>query len=337
MYKSFLFLKRSRAAKTLPTPSGPKGSSGNSCLLGARFLSQGHAQACPCFFIPNRNSFMGNSAILLAVQSAFWFSLANTLVRLVGSNLPSMEITLGRSLVGLALCAFAFRKTGFDFGTNKKLLLTRGIVGFISLFCTIYAVTHLPLADAITLFYTNPVFSLLLGIFFLKERPEAKAMLCIVISMTGVLLITRPSFLFSGTSLDTFGTCVALTAALFSAAAYVTMHAIGKTENPVTTIAYLYLVSAPAAFLFSLPNWVWPSAQDMLFLLGIGGLTQLGQVCLVKALCLEQAGTVTAISTIQVAFVTAIGILFFHEHPVFLSACGTVLIVASAIILNLRQ
>ena len=280
---------------------------------------------------------MGNSAILLAVQSAFWFSRANTLVRLVGNSLPSMEITLGRSLVGLALCALAFRKTGFDFGTNKKLLLIRGIVGFVSLFCTIYAITHLPLADAITLFYTNPVFSLLLGILFLGEHPGAKAMLCIVTSMTGILLITRPAFLFSGTSLETFSTCVALTAAFFSAAAYVTMHAIGKKENPVTTIAYLYLISAPAAFFFSLPNWVWPTAQDLLFLLGIGGLTQIGQICLVKALCLEQAGTVTAVSTIQVAFVTGIGMFFFHELPAPLSACGTLLIVASAVILNLRQ
>ncbi len=280
---------------------------------------------------------MNNSAIFLAIQSAFWFSLANALVRLVGNNLPSMEITLGRSVVGLALCAFAFRKTGINFGKNKKLLLLRGATGFVALFCAIYAVTHLPLADAITLFYTNPVFALLLGIIFLKERPGARAILCVMTSMTGVLLITRPAFLFSGTSLDTFSTCVALTAALFAAAAYVTMHSIGKKENPITITLYLYLVSGPVSFLFSLPGWVWPTGQDLLYLLGIGGLTQLGQIYLVKALCLEQAGTVTAVGTIQVAFVTGIGILFFQEHPVFLSACGTLLIAASAVVLNLRQ
>ncbi len=280
---------------------------------------------------------MKNSAIFLAISSAFWFSIANTFVRLLGGSLPSVEILLGRSLIGLGLCFMAFGKTGFDFGKNKKLLLIRGTTGFIALFCTIYAITHLPIADAITLFYTNPVFALLLGIIFLRERPDILAFFCVLMSILGVLLITRPGFLFTNSNLDTFSTLVALIAALFSAAAYVTVHAIKGRENPITVVAYLYLVSAPAAFFLSLPVWVWPTWQDLGYLLAIGCFTQFGQIALVKALSKEQAGIVTAVGTIQVPFVTVIGIVFFQETPVLLTICGTILIVAGAVILNLKK
>merc|ERR1719240_197028 len=73
-------------------------------------------------------------------------------------------------------------------------LILRGGFGF-----GLYASQLLPLADAQTLVFTAPVFTVLVSGLWLRECPRLMEMLSLVISMSGAVLVTRPSFLFGGT------------------------------------------------------------------------------------------------------------------------------------------
>jgi len=268
---------------------------------------------------------------LYILKATFWFSLGNILVKLAGSELPFMEIVLGRSLVGLALCLFFLRGSGVSsLGHDRRMLLYRGGSGFIALACSFYALVHLPMADAIVLFYTNPVFAALLGFLILKERLGPRSIACILISLTGVILVARPSFLFAGTAgLHPLNTAIALTAAFFAGLSYVIMHDLGRREHPLVIVMALYLVSAPLSLLFSLPGWQWPTGYDLLLIAGIGTLTQFGQFYLTRALSVETAGRATAMANIHIVFVALWGVIIFNEIPDHIGIFGTLLIVGS--------
>lgn len=272
-----------------------------------------------------------SSGPLYILKATFWFSLGNVLVKMAGSDLPFMEIVLGRSLVGLGLCLFFLRGSGVSsLGRDRRKLLYRGLSGFIALACSFHALVHLPLADAIVLFYTNPIFAALLSFLMLGERVTLRGAACILASLTGVVLVSKPSFMFAQTTgLDPVNTTIALTAAFFAGLSYVIMHDLGRREHPLVIVMALYLVSAPISLAFSLPGWQWPNMYDLLLIAGIGTLTQFGQFYLTRGLSVETAGRATAMANIHVVFVALWGVLFFGEIPDHAGLFGTLLIVGS--------
>ena len=104
------------------------------------------------------------------VAGAFFFSLMSALVKLGGDRFPTMELVLARSLVVLALSTWALRRRGIPFrGNERRILVLRGVLGFVALSCFYYGVIHLPLAEATVIQYTNPVWTALIAAVVLSE------------------------------------------------------------------------------------------------------------------------------------------------------------------------
>ena len=95
------------------------------------------------------------------LMSAFAFALMSSCVKLVHTyGIPVFEIVAARALVSLLISYADVKRKRIDiWGNNRKLLLTRGVTGSLSLICVYYAVSTLPLAEATILQYLNPVFT----------------------------------------------------------------------------------------------------------------------------------------------------------------------------------
>ena len=269
------------------------------------------------------------------VGAAFTFSLMALCVKLAGQTLPSEQLVLFRAGVALVLSWVMLRRRAISpWGTHRGLLALRGLAGFGGLSCYFYAVVHLPLADATVLQYLNPVLTAVLAAVVLGERlrwPEAAS---IAVSLTGVLLVTRPALLFGGQAgPDPFASAVALLGAAFSAVAYVTVRKIGTREHPLVIVFWFPLVATPLSLPAVLEVWVWPTAPGWALLLAVGLLTQVAQVLMTRGLQLEPAGRATAVSYLQVVFATLWGVLVFGERPDAWTLCGATLIVSSAFLL----
>src|SRR5690606_4712848 len=142
------------------------------------------------------------------------------------------------------------------------------------LFCFFWAVVHLPLAEATVLQYLNPVLTALLAGLLLGEQLRRRELLSVGISMLGLLLVTRPAFLFGGgRGLDPLASGVAILGAALSAAAYVTVRKIGTREHPLVIVFWFPLVATPLSLPAVLPVWTWPSPTEWLLLLAVGALT----------------------------------------------------------------
>jgi len=271
--------------------------------------------------------------------AAFSFSLMSLLVKTVGQRIPVQEIVLVRALITFGLTwAYLTRRGISPWGTRRALLLLRGTLGFGALLCFFYSVVHLPLADATVIQYTNPVFASLIAALVIGERLRVRDGAYIAASLAGVLLVARPSFLF-GTpqELESLAVGIALLGALLSAAAYVAVRALTKTEEPLVIVFYFAAVSVAGSIPLAAFDPVWPTGTEWLVLVGIGLATQLGQVYLTKGLREEPAGRALAVGYLQIVFAGGWGLLFFGEVPGPLSAAGFLLIAVSTAMLALQR
>jgi drug/metabolite transporter (DMT)-like permease len=266
---------------------------------------------------------------------AFWFSVMSLLVKAVGARLPSMEVVLARAVVTLVLSWLLLRRARVSpWGTQPRRLLVRGFLGFGGLTCFYYGLTHLPIADATVLQYTNPVFTALLAAVLLGEHVSRRELVATLASFAGVVLVARPSVLAGASaSLPTLPVMVALLGALLSASAYVAVRSMGTSEHPLVVVFYLPLVSVPLALPAVIPVWVWPTPLEWVGLLAVGGSTQIAQIYMTKGLQLERAGRATAVGYLQVVFAGLWGLLFFGEQPTAWTAAGTALVLGGTLLL----
>ena len=270
------------------------------------------------------------------VLAAFFFSLMSLFVKVVGQRLPSQEIVLVRGVVTGIYTLMAVRWAGVSlWGQDKLWLFLRGLTGFIALSFIYLALTKLPLADATVLQYTNPVFTAFLAAFFLSEPIGRRDWGGTALSLAGVVLIARPSFLFGGgtSGLAPLYVGVALLGAVFSAAAYVIVRKLRTSEHPLTIIFYFPLVTTIGSLPMALPEAVWPTPLEWLLLVvGVAGTAQLGQVYLTKGLHEEQAGRAMSMSYLQILFAAVWGLLFFDEIPDVLTIFGAVLVMGGTVL-----
>lgn len=269
---------------------------------------------------------------------ALAFSVMSLLVKVAGQRLPSQQVVMVRAVVTLVLSVWAVRLAGVPpWGTRRKLLLLRGVVGFAALSAFYYSVVHLPLADATVIQYTNPVYAALFAVPFLGERLRRREVLSVLASLVGVVVVMRPTFLFgAGPTLDAMTVGIGLAGAVCSAAAYVTVRTLGATEHPAVIVLYFALVSTLASVPTALSGLVWPTRTEWLVLLGVGVTTQVGQVCITHGLRLERAGRATATGYLQIVFAALWGILFFGERIDLGTWLGGSLIVLSTLALARR-
>lgn len=274
------------------------------------------------------------------VASAFAFSIMTSLVKAAGQRLPSQEIVAARALVSLLLSWILVRRAGLSpWGTHRRLLFLRGLLGYLALSCVFHAVASMPLADATVIQYLYPLFTAVMATVVLGEKPTARIAVAGLASLAGVALVARPSFLFGAveTAPRLLDVSIAVAGAFFTAVAYVGVKRLVDLEHPLVIVFYFPLVTLPATFPFLWHSAVMPTGWEWLLLLGVGVATQAGQVWLTMGLQFESATRATALTYTQVVFATAWGAVLFGEMPDHYSILGALLVVSGAFLLGVSR
>lgn len=272
---------------------------------------------------------------------AWWFAVMGLFVKLAGRRLPSSQVVLVRAALTLAMSWWAVRQATRQaglpsiWGMQRRLLLVRGALGAIGINCFYWSLVHLPLGEATLIQYTNPIFATILAALWVGERVRPGEMACLAMAMVGVILITRPGFLFgsAASAYDTRDIAIALFGAVCSGAAYAAVRKMGSGEHPSVVVFYLPLVTFPIAIPFASTNWLVPTGTEWLYLLGVGAATQMAQVYMTKGLQAETAVRATTTGYLQIVFAGLWGALVLHERPSLWTLVGAAVIVGSALVL----
>lgn len=274
------------------------------------------------------------------LAAAFFFSLMSLQVKLAGARLHSTEIVFVRSFLSLVFTYALLKRARIPiWGHRKGLLVLRGLFGFIALSCFFFALTRLPLADVTVLHFTNPVFTAVLAALVLHEGVGRREVAGLLVSLSGVVLVAQPSWLFGAGAreLDLFAVGAALCGAFFSALAYITVRDLGRSEHHLVVVFYFPLIATPLSIPAMIPHALWPTLSECVLLFGVAVVTQIAQVYLTKGLHAERAAKAMSISYVQILFAATWGVMFFDELPTPMGIAGAVLVVLGTVLVNWRR
>lgn len=266
--------------------------------------------------------------------SAFFFSIMAALAKLAGRTVPLFEIVFARSLAVAVLSGAQLAWNGAPFrGKEPRILVLRGVLGFVSLSCYHYAVIHLPLADATVIHFVNPVFTALIAALWLREHMGLREAALVLASLAGVVLVARPGFLFGGAgALDPFTVLIGLCGAILSAAAYTTVRRL-RGEPPMLIVFYFAVVCTLLATPLVIRDFEPLTVAEVGLLACVGIATHMGQVFLTWGFRLERAGRASAIGYLQIVLAAVWGWLLFAELPDAWTWVGAGVIVACTLAL----
>jgi drug/metabolite transporter (DMT)-like permease len=296
-------------------------------------------------FAPSSNNLTGIASLSAGIMI---FSLQDAILKGVsGDHAVTLAIVL-RSLVGLpillAMVAYANGLAALK-SRNWKLLIARGLILLISYTSYYMAFPALPLAEAVALFFTSPIFVTLLASVMLREKVTPQAWASVVAGFIGVLIILRPgSGLFEPAAL----------LSLFSAASYAFSMILARkhgAEEPTTVMSFyvnaVYLAAAAViagsfhalgitaaghpSLDFLVRPWDMPGTRDLLLMGLCGVIAALGMSLLTHAYRLASANLVTVFEYTGMIWVPLWGYLLFAEVPKVTTVVGTAIIIAAGL------
>jgi drug/metabolite transporter (DMT)-like permease len=278
-----------------------------------------------------RKKLSGESKFLSAgVRSMFVstlaFALANVFVKQV-SHLPTMEIVFFRCLIGVAFCYYGLRKANADWrGSNRRLLLLRGLFGTTALYFFFLTVKNIPLASAMTIQYLSPIFTTIIAVFLLKEKVKPLQWLFYAVAFSGVLFIEQ-----FDARISLYFLIIGIVSAFCSGMAYNLVRSLREREHPLTVVLHFQLVGLIVSAVFSLFEWQTPSGWDWFYLFLVGLFSQLGQIFLTDALQKEAAASVAIINYSGLIYAISIGWFVFAEPQSVESLIGMLLVVVGVV------
>ncbi|XP_072280189.1 solute carrier family 35 member G1 [Pyxicephalus adspersus] len=279
--------------------------------------------------------------IFYTILSAFFFSSSSLLVKKI-EDMHSVQISAFRCIFQMlfVLPGLIYYKTGFLGPKDQRIFLfLRGFLGSSAMILLYYAVQSMPLADATVITFSSPAFTCIFACIFLKEKCTVWDIVFMAFTITGVVLIARPPFLF-GSRNEGFedysehlkGTIAAVASAVCASLTLVVLRKMGKSVHYLLSIWYYAIIGLIECIiaLSILGEWSLPYCgldRWLLVIIGILGLG--GQTFLVKALQIEKAGLVAIMRTMDVVFAFIFQALFLHHTPTWWTIGGALCIVAS--------
>jgi drug/metabolite transporter (DMT)-like permease len=265
-------------------------------------------------------------AALLMLVSTLFFGLMAVAIRYASQSLPTFEIAFFRNAFGLmALLPILVRGGRAVFRTQQlPRYVLRSTIGICSMLCGFWAIGHLPLSQAISLSYSTPLFVTVLAVFWLGEQVRMRRWAAVVVGFIGVLVIVRP-----GTTGFSFGSLIAVMAAVFSAIVAIQIKQLSRIDPADTIVFYTYVFWVPLSLLPALFVWQWPQGLAWAWLVATGVFGTVAQLLWTRALRMGDVSALTPISFMQLPLVAIAGYLLFGEKLDRWTVLGAAIIFAA--------
>ena len=282
--------------------------------------------------VPSSNS---ATAIALTIAAIFLFTLMDA----TGKTLAAEANTIvalwaryaGQMLLVTVLVAPRLRQV-----TRSKYLglqFTRSVLLLMASVFFFFAFTQIPLASATAIMALNPMLITVGGALFLGEALGVRRITAIGIALVGALIIVRP-----GSEVFQPAAILAFFAALSFASYALITRRLGADEDVWTSLFYTGLFGAiimSCVAPFYWPESFTPKALILMALISVFGTT--GQLLLIRALSMAEAGLLAPFNYTGLAFAVFWGITLFQEWPDRYTVLGILVIAGAGLYVWVRE
>lgn len=267
-----------------------------------------------------------------ALISATAFSAMGACIKQASADTPNEIVVFVRCAVSLAiLLPWLTRRGGVGIRTQRLggHLLRSGF-GIASMYAFFYAIAQLPLAEAMLLTYSMPLWIPFIAWVWLKEHPAPVVIPAAVLGLLGIALITRPGL----HPVDTFAAIVGALSGLLAACAMVSIRRLTDTEPATRVVFYFALLGTAIASLPLIWAWQTPSPAALALLIAAGTLATLGQIHLTRAYACAPAALVGPFTYVTVLIAAGIGWLIWDERLDRWSLLGAGLVITTCLLVT---
>ena len=282
---------------------------------------------------------------LWMVLAAFLFATMGVCVKAGSAYFNAAELVCYRGIVSMAILWLLARAQGVALATRYPgMHAWRSFVGVVALGTWFYSIGHLPLATAMTLNYMSSLWvaAFLVGGALMAWKPsvsprppiQAPLVLTVLAGFVGVVMMLRPSL---GGETTGFASLIGLMSGVAAAFAYMQVMALSRLAEPETRTVFYFAVGstvAGGAAMTVAGTSPWPG-WPALWLLPIGVLAALGQLCMTRAYSRARTprGTlvVASLQYSGIVFAGLYGLLLFGESIPTVGWVGMGLIIASGV------
>jgi drug/metabolite transporter (DMT)-like permease len=270
----------------------------------------------------------------LILLSELLFIIMGSQVKALSQDLPNEMIVFFRNLFGLQVIIPLLLGHGPGALRTERigLHLLRGTAGLTAMYCFFYAIANMPLANAMILKMTAPLFIPIVAMFWLRERLNASIVIAVLVGFSGVSLIIKPDF--DGLDLVAL---IALAGGFFAAVAKSTVRKLTASENPSTIVFYFALTGVTLSAIPAWMAWTTPNVQQLLQLLLLGTAAASAQYVMTRAYASAPASKISHYAYSSVLYASFFGWLFWDEWMDLLAWLGAALVVLSGVILLRRR
>jgi drug/metabolite transporter (DMT)-like permease len=269
--------------------------------------------------------------ILYMIAATILFALTAAFAKWAVKYYPVGEVMFTRSLsTFLVGAAFILPFTGLSvFATQRpRAHIARGLSQAFSQTFSVLAYSMMPLAGAIAINFSAPLFSALISIVWLKERSGPVRWGVLLIGFFGVLVVTDP-----GADSLQLGALFALANAVMYGSVTVAVRGMSKTESANTLMMWQMATLAVFHSLLLVFGFRMPTLADAVMLL-MGGVTNAaGQYFWTQALRLAPTTAVSPFYYLMLVWAMVIGFLAWGEVPTTGLLIGSAIVVASGLVL----
>ncbi len=277
------------------------------------------------------------------------FSLQDAIIKAVSGEYPLTEVVTIRCLIAAPiLLVLVHFEAGLSalFAREFWALTGRALLLLLAYTSYYMAFPALPLADAVALYFTVPLFTLALAAPMLGEAIGWRRITAVTVGFVGVVVMLRP-----GAGLFEPAALLSLFSALTYALAMLLARRIG-TEAKASVMAFyqngVYLLGAMAiagffqligvhhaghkSIDFLIRAWVLPGLTDFLLIGSCGVIAAIAMTLLTQAYRIAKASVVTSFEYTGMLWAPLWGFLFFGEIPHLTTIAGAVLIIAAGLV-----
>jgi drug/metabolite transporter (DMT)-like permease len=269
------------------------------------------------------------------VGSTLLFAVMNAMVKWEVALYPPGEVAFYRSVFALIPCyLIILPRAGFGVWRTERVgdHVKRAVSQLCSMMCIFMAFALMPLAGAVAISFSAPLFTTLLSVLVLKEKVGIHRWSALVVGFLGVLIVTEP-----GAGTLQWGAVFALANAVLISTVAIAIRRMSRTESTETlTIYQLTLLALFTALLLPL-GYRTPEPRDLLILLVLGLANGVAQYWWTKALHLAPPSAVVPFNYLSLVWATILGYAVWGDVPSTELLMGSAVVVASGLYILWRE
>jgi drug/metabolite transporter (DMT)-like permease len=285
---------------------------------------------------PTRTDRPLRAALLMLLASAL-FALMNFEVKALTRRVPWHEVAAARGLLAAFTLWLFARARGVSLSvSDRKTQWRRTIAGTLSMGFSFYAISRLPLGDAVTIGNLTPLLLALFSGRVLGERAGASVWIAALVGLLGVATLVGAHFSLGAAnepSASVVGWISSLAAVSFATVAMVQLRMMGGRESAEAVALHFAFWAGVAAVLVGLGHQVMPTPSEARALLVAGVSGAFAQLVMTRAYAFDQAARVSAMGYSGIVFSFALEAIAARAWPDARRILGAGLVIGSGLLL----